>query len=133
MRRIFLTVAVIVLVISLPLSAQRVPAVVTPSHYDLAFVVDLTRERFSGTETIKVQVNEPTSKVVLNAVDLELQQVTIGSGEGAQPATVTLDQTSQTATLTVPKPLAKGATEIHTKFTGVLNNQLRGFYVSKTK
>src|SRR6185436_15976947 len=34
---------------------------------------------------------------------------------------------------TVPKPLAKGATDIHIRYGGVLNSQLRGFYISKTK
>ncbi|HEX3633093.1 MAG TPA: hypothetical protein VHZ01_11345, partial [Casimicrobiaceae bacterium] len=53
------------LLTALPAAAQRLPTLVSPSHYDLAFSVDLNRERFEGTETIRVQVNEPTSKVVL--------------------------------------------------------------------
>ena len=121
------------LLAALPASAQRLPTIVTPDHYDLAFVVDLTHERFEGTETIRVQVAEPTPRVVLNAVDLQFREVTIGAGAAAQDATVTLDEANQTATLTVPKPLAKGATEIHARFSGILNSQLRGFYISKTK
>src|SRR5229473_6415292 len=70
----------IALLTALPASAQRLPTTVTPDHYDLAFVVDLTRERFDGTETIRVRVAEPTSRVVLHAVDLELREVTIGAG-----------------------------------------------------
>jgi aminopeptidase N/puromycin-sensitive aminopeptidase len=46
---------------------------------------------------------------------------------------VTLDEAHQTATLTVPKPLTKGPAEIHIRYSGVLNDQLRGFYISKTK
>ena len=65
---------------ALPASAQRLPATVTPDHYDLSFVVDLAHERFDGTETIRVTVAEPTSRVVLNAVDLDLRDVTIGAG-----------------------------------------------------
>jgi aminopeptidase N len=99
----------------------------------LAFVVDLAHERFDGTETIRVQVAEPTSRVVLNAVEIQFREVTIGTGAAAQTATVALDEAAQTATLTVPKPLAKGPTEIHVRFSGVLNTQLRGFYISKTK
>src|SRR4051812_659065 len=118
---------------ALPASAQRLPTTVVPSHYDLAFVVDLARERFEGTETIQVDVKESTAKVVLNALDIDFHEVTIGSGAAAQTATVTLDEPSQTATLTVAKPLPKGATEIHAKFTGILNTKLRGFYISKTK
>src|SRR6185369_3648661 len=38
---------------------------------------------------------------------------------------------AQTATLTVPKPVARGSTEIHIRYTGILNDKLRGFYTSK--
>jgi aminopeptidase N len=127
------TVLAVTLLTALPASAQRLPTIVTPSHYDLAFVVDLNRERFEGTETIHVRVSEPTSKVVLNAFEIQFHDVTIGTGGAAQVATVTLDEAGQTATLTVPKPLTPGVTEIHAKFGGVLNSQLRGFYISKTK
>ncbi len=133
MRLLCLTVLAATILTPLPAAAQRLPTTVTPSHYDLAWVVDLNHERFEGTETIQVQVAEPTSKVVLNAADLQLREVTIGTGAAAQTATVTLDEAAQTATLTVPKPLGKGATTIRAKFSGILNTQLRGFYVSKTK
>src|SRR4051794_13097524 len=105
------------LLTGLPASAQRLPTTVTPSHYDLAFVVDLPRERFEGTETIRVQVAEATQKVVLNAFEIQFREVTIGAGATAQPATVSLDESAQTATLTVPKPLARGATEIHVRYS----------------
>jgi aminopeptidase N len=121
------------LLVAVPAVAQRLPTVITPDHYDLAFVVDLTHERFEGTETIRVQVAEPTPRVVLNAVDLQFRDVTIGAGAAAQHALVTLDEAHQTATLTVPKPLTRGPAEIHIRYSGVLNDQLRGFYISKTK
>ena len=111
---------------------HRLPSTVTPEHYDLAFVVDLNRERFEGTETIRVNVGEPTSRVVLNALDIEFRQVTIGTGAAAQTAAVAVDEASQTATFTVPKPLPKGPTDIHIRYGGILNSQLRGFYISKT-
>ena len=59
------------LLVALPASAQRLPTNVTPSHYDLSFVVDLPGERFEGTETIRVQVAEPTRTVVLNAFEIQ--------------------------------------------------------------
>ena len=133
MRLSSLTVLTAVLLSPLPASAQRLPTTVTPSHYDLGFVIDLGRERFEGTETIKIQVAEPTTKIVLNAAELQLRDVTIGAGASAQTATVSVDEAAQTATLTVPKPLAKGATEVHAKFSAALNTQLRGLYISKTK
>src|SRR6516225_1174336 len=125
MRVTSLAVLALSLLTAPPASAQRLPTTVTPSHYDLAFVVDLGRERFDGTETIRVNVAEQTAKVVLNALEIEFKEATIGTGASAQKATVTLDESAQTATLTVPKPIAKGETEIHTRFSGVLNTKLR--------
>src|SRR2546423_9749513 len=120
-------------VIASPASAQRLPAGIAPEHYDLAFVVDLAHERFDGSETIRIDVAAPTGRIVLNAVDIDFREVTVGSGAGAQKATVTSDATSQTATLTVPRPIAAGKTDVHIRYAGTLNSQLRGFYISKSK
>src|SRR5262245_25249210 len=130
--RFYLGVLALLLTLSpLPATAQRLPTTVLPDHYDLAFVVDLARSRFEGTETIRVRTTEPTSRIVLHALEIEFHEVTIGSGAGAQKASVTPDEPSQTATLTVPKPIARGTTDIHIRYTGVLNDKLRGFYLSK--
>src|SRR6267142_2353141 len=114
-----------------PASAQRLPTIVTPEHYDLAFVVDLKHERFEGTETIKVRIAEPTTRIVLNAVDLQIRDVTVGTGASAQKAAVTFDEGTQTVTFTVPRPVARGASDIQLRFSGILNRQLRGFYASE--
>src|SRR3954449_3215096 len=116
-----------------PASAQRLPGGVTPERYDLAFVVDLVHERFDGTETIRVNVAAPTTRIVLNALDIDFREVTIGAGGTAQKATVTSDSTAQTATFTVPRPIPAGTHDIHVRYGGSLNSQLRGFYISKTK
>src|SRR3954464_8819186 len=121
------------LLAALPASAQRLPGGVTPEHYDLAFVVDLVHERFDGTETIRVNVAAPTTRIVLNALDIDFRDVTIGAGATAQKATVTSDSTAQTATFTVPRPIPSGTHDIHVRYGGSLNSQLRGFYISKTR
>jgi aminopeptidase N len=133
MRIALVLLGCLLLLAPLRASAQRLPTIVTPDHYDLAFVVDLNRERFEGTERIRVQVAEPTARVVLHSVDLTLREVTIGAGASTQTAAVAIDDRAQTATLTVPKPLTKGPAEIRVRYSGVLNSQLRGFYISKTK
>jgi aminopeptidase N len=118
-----------------PAAAQRLPSTVLPSHYDLAFAVDLAHERFEGNETIQIQVEEPTAKVVLHAVDITFRDVSMtGGGTGApQTAAVALDETAQTATLTVGRALARGPATIQIRYSGVLSTNLRGFYISKSK
>src|SRR2546430_10473699 len=133
MRMSFTILVATVAIAPLPALAQRLPTTVVPDHYDLAFVVDLAHQRFEGTETIRARVGEPTAQVLLHAVDIEFREATVGTGAAAQKAVVRVDAKTQIATLMVDKPVGKGATEIHIKYTGVLNDQLRGFYISKSK
>ena len=116
-----------------PASAQRLPLAVRPEHYDLKFTVDLREARFEGAETIDIQVGDPTATIVLHALDIQFHKVTIGAGPAAQQAAVSLNENDETATLTVAKPLAKGPVQLHIRYTGILNDKLRGFYLSKTK
>lgn len=111
--------------------AQRLPAGVVPSHYDLTFDVDLRRARFGGTEAIEVSLSEPSRRIVLHAVDVTFDQVSIVQGTARQRATVTLDATAQTATLAVPRAIPAGPARIEIQYRGVLNDRLRGFYLSK--
>jgi aminopeptidase N len=122
---------IILLGLAAPLHAQRLPTTVVPEHYDLAFDVDLARARFGGTETIRVQLTEASRRIVLHALEIQFQEVTISAGGTTQRATVTLNAPTQTAALVVPRPVPKGPAEIHIRYTGVLNNELRGFYLSK--
>lgn len=110
---------------------QRLPVNVRPDHYSLAFDVDLANERFEGSETIRVRLAQPTSRIVLHALDLEFREVTIRSGGAAQSARVVLDKTTQTASLVVPKAISAGAADIDIRYSAALNPALRGFYLSK--
>ncbi len=60
------------------------------------------------------------------------KQVTDDKG-AAQTATVTLDAAKEQAALTFAHPLAAGPVTLHISFRGILNDKLRGFYLSKTK
>jgi aminopeptidase N len=129
----FLASALVGLAAASSASAQRLPTTVIPSHYDLSFTVDLQRARFEGSETIRVDIAQPTRTIVLNAAEIAVHEVTIGTGASSQMATVSLNEPQQTATLTVAKLLPKGPTEIHISYVGILNDKLRGFYLSTEK
>ncbi len=113
--------------------AQRLPGDVTPSHYDLSFDVDLANARFTGAETIHVDVVRPTRSIVLNAADITFREATVESGAATQTATVTTDRGRQMATLHLPRSIANGAADIHITYAGILNDKLRGFYLSTEK
>ncbi|HEU4416621.1 MAG TPA: M1 family metallopeptidase [Candidatus Angelobacter sp.] len=113
--------------------AQRLPYGVTPQHYSLTFTPDLQKAVFAGEETIDVEINQATSAITLNAIELEFQEATVTQESNAQPAKWTFAPEKEQATLTVGNDLQPGPATIHIKFTGILNDKLRGFYLARTK
>lgn len=132
MKRIFV-LALLSLGTCLCAKAQRLSDTVVPESYDLTFTPDLARATFAGEETIRVQVRKATSAITLNAVELEFQEASITAGGTTQKATATFDAGKEQATLAVAKEVAAGPAEIHIRFTGILNDKLRGFYLSKSE
>src|SRR5580658_11118732 len=111
--------------------AQRLPQIAVPDSYRLSLDPDLTNNTFAGTETIQVRLLKLTSEIVLNAKEIDFKNVSITSASGAQKASVTLDKENQMATLAVDKPLQPGPATIQISYTGILNDELRGFYIGK--
>jgi aminopeptidase N len=120
-----------IVLIAVPASAQRLPGHVVPEHYTLWFAPDLDKETFRGRESIDVVLTEPSTTITLNAAEIDFSEVTITSGGRTQTARVTLDESRETATFTVPQPIAEGKATIQITYTGILNDKLRGFYISK--
>ncbi len=113
--------------------AQRLAANIIPSHYTLAFTPDLTSATFSGSEAIDIGIKEPTKSVTLNAIEIKFQSVEIQDRDGqTQSGSVSLDPEKQQATFTFAKTIPAGDATLRVHFTGILNNELRGFYLSKT-
>ena len=111
--------------------AERLPVLASPDNYRLTLAPDFSKDEFEGDETLQVRVLKPTFTITLNAVDIEFKKVAIVSAGKEQPARVTLAKDKETATLTVAKELPVGAASIHILYSGILNDQLRGFYLSK--
>jgi aminopeptidase N len=112
--------------------AQRLPDGVVPQHYDLRFTPDLAKATFTGEESIEVQIAKPVSSITLNAAELEIGEASITQGDKTQPAETSLHPDKEQATLTVAAPLVPGPAALHIKFSGILNDKLRGFYLAKT-
>jgi len=121
----------LILVLAVPASAQRLPGNVVPEHYSLWFAPDLDKETFRGRESIDVVLTEPSTTVTLHAAEINFSHVTITSAGRTQTAKVTLDGARETATFTVPQPIAEGKATIQIEYSGILNDKLRGFYISK--
>ena len=130
MRRAFVFAALLWASAS-PAFAQRLTDAVIPEHYTLWFAPDLTNATFRGRATINAVVTERSNTITLHAAELELGEVKITSGGRTQVARVTTNPQAETATFTVPQQLAEGPVTIEVTYTGILNDKLRGFYLSE--
>jgi aminopeptidase N/puromycin-sensitive aminopeptidase len=156
LRNTVLTLAALVLSLTTTVHAQRLAGSVHPEHYSLALTPDLHAATFSGEETIDVMLDTPSKSITLNAIEIKFGEVkayilptaTYDYGKlGSQPkplspleadknpqtATTTLDESKEQATFTFANELPAGRVTLSIRFTGILNDKLRGFYLSKTK
>lgn len=116
------------------LDPYRLPRHVVPIRYDLRLEPDLPASSFAGQETITLTVHQPTSEIVLNAIELDITSAKIEGDSGpARQATMALNPSLQRCHLTFSTPLSPGTWKLTMTFCGTLNDKLRGFYRSTYK
>ncbi len=124
-------VAIAILAVASSALAQRLPAGVVPIHYDISVAPDLAAAAFTGDVTIRVSLSKPSSRIVLNAAEITFKDVRITAGGITQTATVTLDAKNEQAVFSVPRAVPAGEAQIAIRYDGILNDDLRGLYLSK--
>jgi puromycin-sensitive aminopeptidase len=110
----------------------RLPRTVVPVRYELTLEPDLGDASFSGTEAVEIDVLEPTSRIVLNAIELEIHHVQLTNSDGQVVAAdnVVLDDETERMTIETASAITPGRWVLHAAFTGILNDKLHGFYRS---
>ncbi|HEX3966781.1 MAG TPA: M1 family metallopeptidase [Edaphobacter sp.] len=155
-RNTVLTLALFVLALATALHAQRLSTSVHPEHYSLTLTPDLRAATFTGEETIDIVLDTPSRSITLNAIEIKFSSVkayvlpsaaydygklgsqpkplgALAADKLPQTATTTLDPSKEQATFTFPNELPAGKVTLAIRYTGILNDKLRGFYLSKTK
>ena len=122
----------LVMLLSTPAHAQRLPQTVKPEHYRLTLTPNLKKATFAGQESIDVEVEQAVDSITLNAAEIKFISVTAMVGGREMTAKVTEDAEKEQATFHFGERLPVGKLKLMIRFDGILNNELRGFYLSKT-
>ena len=78
--------------------ATTLPRTVRPTKYRLTLQPNIDDFTFKGSQSVDIEILEPTSQIVLNAIDLEFGATVLrrdGTATGCR--SVSLDEESQTA------------------------------------
>ena len=112
--------------------AVILPAGVRPVSYRMTLEPDLETFTFQGEETVEIEVLEPTSSVTLNSMEIDIQscRLDLGDGNTATPEDTVFDESRGTVTFKFGSTIPLGAAQLEVRFTGELNDKLRGFYRS---
>ena len=112
--------------------AVVLPTNVRPRKYRITLQPDLDNFTFQGAEIIDVDIAEATSEIVLNSDEIAIHSATLAQdGKTVRAEGIALDPERETATLSFATPIGPGAGQLDLKFTGELNDKLRGFYRSQ--
>ncbi|MFI5346480.1 MAG: M1 family aminopeptidase [Elusimicrobiota bacterium] len=108
----------------------RLPNGVAPRRYDLSLSLEPEAGTFRGRVKIALTLSAATDRIVLNALDLNLNEVTV-AGRLIDPSKVLLDAKAETATIMLDSPLPKGAASVEISYDGKMNELMRGLFKAR--
>jgi puromycin-sensitive aminopeptidase len=120
----------------MPTTAQsqdsfRLPRTVSPENYRLEIEPDVGSATFSGTVEIDAVVHEAVEEIVLNAADLAISDAEVRTEDGTLVScTISFNDELEQVVFHPSAKLPPGPCKVSCRFSGTLNDKLRGFYRS---
>jgi aminopeptidase N len=103
---------------------------VRPREYAIRIEPNLGTLTFSGSETVRLEVDKPVTKLVLNALEMEIASAAV-DGKSLPKKAIGLNAGEQTLTLNLPNELPAGEHELTLKFSGKINPQGQGLFYAR--
>jgi len=104
---------------------------VRPVAYRLHLEPNLESATFAGTVEIDLDLATASSAITLHAIELDVEPAELVAGSATfVSSSPTFDATYETATFTFASEIPAGRSTMLLRFTGILNDQLHGFYRS---
>ena len=115
----------------------KLPKEVIPTDYSIRIVPNIDELKFSGTETIKLDVRNPVRRLVLNALELEIAEASL-DGEALPKSAIKIEKEKELLTIALPSEYAKGRIRrgelapgkhaLVLSFSGKINQQGQGLF-----
>lgn len=107
----------------------KLPKDVLPIQYAAHITPDMASNTFQGEESVEIEVLKPTSTIMLNADNLDIDGATL-SGKGLDRLKLSprLDREQQTLSFSLDKPLKPGRYKLALQFRGQINREGRGMF-----
>ncbi|MGZ8289340.1 MAG: M1 family metallopeptidase [Telluria sp.] len=112
----------------------KLPKDVVPVLYTAHLVPRLADNTFSGSQTVDIDVLKPTSRIMLNAANMEIDTASLsGKGIGELALKPRLDREQETVAFDLGRQLAPGRYQLSMTFRGQINREARGMFHMKYK
>ena len=112
--------------------AVRLPEHVVPKRYKITLAPNLKKFIFTGEEEIFLTLEKPITEITLHAAELTITSAILHHGfSKLKSQNIAYDEKSETVTVSFGKTIQVRDAKLHLKFSGILNDKMRGFYKSK--
>lgn len=117
---------------NLKTKSVRLSKYIIPKRYKITLFPKLQEFVFDGEEEIIIDIKKSTKEITLHAAELDIGFAEILQGhKKIKSIKISYDDKKETATIKFDKTISKGEAKLKLKFTGMLNDKMRGFYRSK--
>lgn len=118
-----------------PLKKQpsvRLAKHIAPLRYAITLHPDLEAHTFSGEEVVTVTLSKAVREITLHSLELAVMSAAVSYGKLTFSAEkITYDEKAETATFHFAKPIPVGKAKLTIAWTGILKDNMRGFYKSR--
>ncbi|MGZ5020066.1 MAG: M1 family metallopeptidase, partial [Chthoniobacterales bacterium] len=105
----------------------KLPKQVMPEEYAIRITPDIKKLTFAGSETIKLNVQQPVRELVLNSADIQVASASLDD-KSLPKSAIKLDPKQETLRITLPNELSQGAHTLALTFSGKIFDQGQGLY-----
>jgi aminopeptidase N len=105
----------------------KLPKQVVPEEYAIRIAPDLGKFTFAGSETVKLKVQQPVRRLVLNALEINITSAAL-DGKAIPESALKLDPKQETLTIALASELPASPHSLELNFTGKINQQGQGLY-----